>query len=234
MKELLKLGIFLILSISFIYYIVGVETIIKNAEDILLYGFVLFLFLGLLMEAEEKRKKEAKENNKKFDEFLGGKFFYFVFFIISFWASVILVVIFSDEILNKKTFLVFNFDNTARYVSINDKQYVLKPHSHKVIITRGANVEVDYHSVRANGRYLVNISKNKCYRIEPIIFLSKFKTASVIDVGNPYVNIITDRILYYNNDKYLVFKNEKFKYLKKDESKYNVIIPASCKEKIYY
>jgi len=221
MNFLLKMSLFIGIVIYAIYAFVGVETIIKYSGEIW-FGVLIILFIvGLIIKIIPQ-----------IIDMLEEKFVVFIFFIIIFAISVIIAKSFDEEILNKKTLIVFNFDNTARYILVNNKEYVLKPNSHKTIIARGKYIHIDDLTILSNGKYLVNISKNFCYKIEPINFLSKFDISKVENLLNPYENIITKKIIYYNKDKFLVFKNEKFDY-SKDKKRYSLIMPVLCKDKVY-
>jgi hypothetical protein len=230
MKTLLKAIFILASSIYAIYYFVGVETIIENSFKLFIGALIILIIMGFIIKAEEMSEKEAKEKQEEFHTIIGDKFVLFLVFILLFIVSLFVVNVYSKDILNKKTLIVFNFDKTPRYVTIKNKEYVLKPFSHKTIIARGKMIKIDNEEVVGNGRYLVNISKNFCYKIEPLLLVPELNVSTIMKIPKPYTpETIIDKVYYYPKKHFLVFPNEKFKYKNKDKSDYYVIIPNNCK-----
>ena len=217
MKFLFKMTLFILVAIYSIYVFVGVETIIKYSGEIFFGGLIIIFIIGLIIQIKPDIVPMLEE-----------KFVVFIFFIITFAISTIIAKNFDTEILNKKTFIVFNFDNTPRCVIIGDKEYIIKPFSHKRITIKAENIKVNNETIQENGKYLVNISKNHCYKLKHF-----FSETDDILINNPdfssYYQPVLNKINYFPNDRFLVFRDEGFKYNTKDRDKYYIIIPSDCK-----
>ena len=217
MKFLLKMSLFIIGAIYSIYYFVGVATIIKYSGEIWIAGLIVIFIIGLIIKVIPQTISLLEE-----------KFVIFVFFIVAFGVSTIIVKSFDNEILNKKTFIVFNLDNTTRYVKIGKKEYVLSPFSHKILTIESKIVKIDDETIQTNGKYLVNVSKNSCYKLKPF-----FSEVDDVLMDNPnfssYYQPILNKINYFSNDKILLFRGDGFRYNTKYKDKYYIIIPSDCK-----